>query len=373
MQLCDKQIYEAMAKGDLLFVGADPKYPFKKDIQVQPASVDLRLGNRIMRFKTDIKSFDIKNIIDIKSNLTVQIVDDGEAIRIGPNEVLFAQIYEQISIPNYLSARIEGRSRVARLGLSVHCTGDYINPGFAGAMPLQIINHNFFPIVLYPYIGICQMILYELSEVPLVSYLERSSLPYNTYYNETNPSPSILSHNTLEGTNETSIVEMRIRQLIENYYNTIESEIKGKKSLHQKERKTAIDEATSSNYNNLFIGGPFSMGDQYIAKQVGIQGKEAGSHGTIVQNYHEYQISDTVVQQMLSELERIKEYLLNNYSDNEHYIMVGNVSSASKSLTERKNNEAMEFLKKAGKSLFDIAKSIGCAVVARYLGNFLGL
>ena len=115
------------------------------------------------------------------------------------------------------------------------------------------------------------------------------------------------------------------------------------------------------------------MGDQYIAKQVGIQGKEAGSHGTIVQNYHEYQISDTDVQQMLSELERIKEYLLNNYSDNEHYIMVGNVSSASKSLTERKNNEAMEFLKKAGKSLFDIAKSIGCAVVARYLGNFLGL
>lgn len=272
-----------------------------------------------------------------------------------------------------MSARIEGRSRVARLGLTVHCTGDYINPGFAGAMPLQIINHNFFPIVLYPYIGICQMILYELSEVPLVSYLERSSLPYNTYYNETNPSPSILSHNTLEGTHETSIVETRIRQLIENYYNTIDTEIKGKKSLRQSERKLAIDEATLSNYNNLVIGGQFLMGDQYIAKQAGIQGKEAGSYATITQYYHEYQISDTDVQQMLSELERIKKYLLNNFSDNEHYIIVGNVSSASKSLTEHKNNEAIEFLKKAGKSLFDIAKSIGCTVVARHLGNLLGL
>lgn len=373
MQLCDKQIYEAMAKGDLLFVGANPKYPFKKDVQVQPASVDLRLGNRIMKFKNDIDSFDIKNIEDIKKNLTVQLVDDGEVIEVGPNEILFAQIYEQIAIPNYLSARIEGRSRVARLGLSVHCTGDYINPGFAGAMPLQIINHNFFPIVLYPYIGICQMILYELSEVPLVSYLDRSSLPYNTYYNETNPSPSILSSNTLEGTHETSIVEMRIRQLIENYYNTIEVEIKGKKSLHQRERKSAIEEATSSNFNNLFIGGQFSMGDQYTARQVGIQGKEAGSHANITQYYHEYQINDADVQQMLLELERIKEHLLSNFSDNEHYIIVGNVSSAAKLLTEHKNNEAMDFLKKCGKTLFDIAKSISCAVVARHLGNLLGL
>ena len=51
MQLNDKDIYRAMVNGDLLFVGADPKYPFVKDKQVQPASVDLRLGNRIIRFK----------------------------------------------------------------------------------------------------------------------------------------------------------------------------------------------------------------------------------------------------------------------------------------------------------------------------------
>ena len=382
MQLCDKQIYEAMAKGDLLFAGANSKYPFKKDVQVQPASVDLRLGNRIMRFKDDVKSFDIKNIQEIMAYLTVQYVNEGEPIEVGPNQVLFAQIYEQISIPNYLSARIEGRSRVARLGLSVHCTGDYINPGFAGAMPLQIINHNFFPIVLYPYIGICQMILYELSAVPLVSYLESSSLPYNTYYNERNPSPSILSGDTQEASLENDIVEMRIRQLIENYYDTIEAEVKdsSRQSLaaigrqqFPRERELAIDEATLNNYKNLIIGGQVSVGDQYLAKQVGTQGKNAGSHAVITQYYQESQINDSDVQQMLRELEQIKSYLRDNYSDDEHYIIIGNVSSASKSLKERKNGEAIDFLKKCGKTLYDIAKSIGCAVVARYLGNILGL
>lgn len=377
MQLCDKQIYEAMAKGDLLFVGANSKYPFKRDIQVQPASVDLRLGNRIMRFKDGIDSFDINNIKEIKSHLSVQYVNEGEAIQIGPSEIIFAQIYEQISIPNYLSARIEGRSRVARLGISVHCTGDYINPGFAGAMPLQLINHNYFPVILYPYIGICQMILYELSEVPLVSYLERSSLPYNTYYNETNPSPSILSINASDESPEKSIVEMRIRQLIENYYDTLEAEVKGStnnKGKRQKRTiKSVIDEATSSNYQNLFIGGQISVGEQYNAKQAGIQGPGAGSHATITQYYQEAQVFDADIPQLLRELEHIKGHLRDNYSDDDHYIIIGNISSASKLLKEHKNDQAMEFLKKCGRALYDIAKSIGCSVVARYLSNVIGL
>lgn len=376
MQLCDKQIYEAMAKGDLLFVGANSKYPFKKDIQVQPASVDLRLGNRIMRFKDSIASFDINNIKDIKTHLSVQYVNEGEPIRIGPNEVIFAQIYEQISIPNYLSARIEGRSRVARLGISVHCTGDYINPGFAGAMPLQLINHNPFPVILYPYIDICQMILYELSGVPLISYLERSSLPYNTYYNETNPSPSILSTNVSDDSLENSIVAMRIRKLIENYYDTLEAEVKSNvknSNRYQGPIMSVIDEATFSNYQNLFIGGQIAVGDRYIAKQAGIQGPGAGSHATITQYYQEPQVQNTDIPQLLSELDIIKQHLRDNFSDDDHYIIIGNVSSASKLLKENKNDQAMEFLKKSGKALYGIAKNIGCSVVARYLGNAIGL
>lgn len=377
MQLSDKDIYKAIVKGDLLFVGVNPKYPFVKEKQVQPASVDLRLGNRIIRFKENIENFDIKNIKEIDKYLDVQYINEGEAIEVKPNEILFAQIYEQISIPDYLSARVEGRSRVARLGISVHCTGDYINPGFAGAMPLQIINHNYFPVVLYPYISICQMILYRLSDEPLVSYLQRSVLPYNTYYNETNPSPSILSGNpeeSMQGSN--TILEKRIGDLIENYYNTIEKEkdfemqqkiSKCKKKDMQINKQALIEEATILNLGGL------AMGDQYFAKMAGVQGKNAGSHATITQYYNENEWSEVDINNMLTDLEKIKQYIKSNYTDEEHDIIVGDISSASRALKSNNKEEAGNILKRCGHVLYDIAKSIGCAVVARYLGNILGL
>jgi len=377
MQLSDKDIYKAMVKGDLLFVGVNPKYPFVKEKQVQPASVDLRLGNRIIRFKENIQNFDIKNIKEIDKYLDVQYINEGEVIEVKPNEILFAQIYEQISIPDYMSARVEGRSRVARLGISVHCTGDYINPGFAGAMPLQIINHNYFPVVLYPYISICQMILYRLSDEPLVSYLQRSVLPYNTYYNETNPSPSILSGNpeeSMQGSN--TILEKRIGDLIENYYNTIEKEkdfemqqkiSKCKKKDMQINKQALIEEATILNLGGL------AMGDQYFAKMAGVQGKNAGSHATITQYYNENEWSEVDINNMLTDLEKIKQYIKSNYTDEEHDIIVGDISSASRALKSNNKEEAGNILKRCGHVLYDIAKSIGCAVVARYLGNILGL
>lgn len=377
MQLNDKDIYRAMVNGDLLFVGANPKYPFVKDKQVQPASVDLRLGNRIIRFKEDIERFDIKDIKDIEKYLSIQYISEGEAIEARPNEILFAQIYEQIAIPDYLSARVEGRSRVARLGISIHCTGDYINPGFAGAMPLQIINHNHFPIILYPYISICQMFLYKLTDEPLVPYMQRSNLPYNTYYNETNPSPSILSADPEEGIRDNiTILEQKIRDLVENYYNTIEKEknyelkqkiSKKKKKAEQKNKQSVIKEATVLNLGGL------SMGDQYYANQVGVQGKKAGNHAVIHQTTNRNDWNEINIDEMLVDLEKVKKYIKENFADDEHDIIVGNVSSATLALKSDNKEEAGNLLKKCGRVLYDIAKSIGCAVIARYLGNVLGL
>lgn len=377
MQLNDKDIYRAMANGDLIFAGVNPTYPFIKETQVQPASVDLRLGNRIIRFKEDVEKFDIRNIKEIEQYLSVQYVEDGQSIEVKPNEILFAQIYEQIAIPNYLSARVEGRSRVARLGISVHCTGDYINPGFAGAMPLQIINHNFFTVVLYPYISICQMILYRLSDEPLVSYLERSVLPYNTYYNETNPSPSNLSKSPQEGImGNGTILEKKIRDLIENYYNTVEKErefriqqsFEKKKNKEVKKKQQAlINEATFVNYGGL------SMGDQYSAKQVGAQGKNAGSHATITQNYYERDWNEVDVDEMLNELDKLRTYIKNNYKEEEYDILVGNISSASKALKSDDKTEAASLLKKCGHALYEISKNIGCSIVEKFLGNIPGI
>lgn len=170
-----------MVCGELLFVGPDPRFPFRKDQQVQPASVDLRLGPKIMWFKDNVETFDTKDILNANSLYEEKYFDIDEAIIIAPHQIVFGEIYERICIPDYLSARIRGRNRISRLGVSVHCTGDYINPGFIGEMPLQIVNHNSFPVKIYPFVGICQMVLYKLSDSPLVSYRERLPLASNPY------------------------------------------------------------------------------------------------------------------------------------------------------------------------------------------------
>lgn len=215
MQLCDKEIYKEMARGELLFVGPDPNFPFKKDLQVQPASVDLRLGSKIMRFKDNILVFDTKDIMGASSYYAEKHFNDDEPIEMGPHETIFGEIYEQICIPDHLSARVRGRNRIARLGVSVHCTGDYINPGFVGTMPLQIINHNNFSVILYPHIEICQMVLYHLSDVPLVSYRERLDVASSTYFNGVFSNPA--SYNT-QATIKNSIAACRIRRMVEDYY-----------------------------------------------------------------------------------------------------------------------------------------------------------
>lgn len=76
---------------------------------------------------------------------------------------------------------------------------------------------------------------------------------------------------------------------------------------------------------------------------------------------------------MLAELDAIKKYIKENFADDEHDIMVGNISSATVALKSDDKGEAGNLLKKCGHALFEIAKSIGCSVLARYLANILGL
>jgi deoxycytidine triphosphate deaminase len=185
----DKDIHLLLKKGELVILGTDPAHPFIAVDQVQPCSIDLRLGNRFLRFKPGIEQFDIKDISTVSTLMEEEIVAYQERISLAPNGILFGQIYEQLRLPPKCCGYIEGRSRFARLGLSVHVTGGFINPEFEGAMPLQIVNNNSFPIVIYPYITICQLLLYELSTVPLIPYPRRSN---NPYHRESKASPSII-------------------------------------------------------------------------------------------------------------------------------------------------------------------------------------
>ena len=206
MRLSDKEIIEQINHAELVIVGPNKKYPFVIN-QIQPCSIDLRLDNKFYKFKDGVSEFDISDIENVKNYFSYFEVNPTEKITLQPNEVLFGQIYEQLRIPSNCSGMIEGRSRFARLGLSVHATGGFINPEFEGAMPLQIINNNKIPITIYPFINICQLILIKLTSSPKVPYPKRTNNPYHK--------EKIASLSVLNRDNEISSTDF-IHQDIEN-------------------------------------------------------------------------------------------------------------------------------------------------------------
>ncbi len=222
MRLSDRDIHKEIEEGELVIVGTLPKFPFNKVKQVQPSSIDLRLDNKFFKFKKEISEFNIKNLKKVNDYIYVFNVDEGEPITLQPHEILFGQIYEQLRLPSDCSGMIEGRSRFARLGLSVHATGGFINPEFEGAMPLQIINNNDIPITIYPYINICQLILVRLTSKPIIPYPQRSD---NPYHKEKIASPSVSHKDPALGYNEGNLPNLNVeieRRLIEKYLKEME-------------------------------------------------------------------------------------------------------------------------------------------------------
>ncbi|MDE1874826.1 MAG: dCTP deaminase [Patescibacteria group bacterium] len=225
MILSDRDIHESLKRGELLVVAPNNNYPFDPATQVQPASIDLRLDNRFSKFPADISLIDLRKLEEINKQLCIFYANEAEPILLEPHEVLFAQIYEQIAIPGNTVGRIVGRSRFARLGLSITSTGDFLNPEFEGAMPLQLVNHGSLPIVIYPYISICQLILTRTQSDVLIPYSKRGDTPYN---HEVHASPSVLHRDpVLTGDKATApLQEQRQRTLVSRYLEERRTDLK---------------------------------------------------------------------------------------------------------------------------------------------------
>ena len=123
---------------------------------VQPASVDLRLGDSFRVFHNHrVTAIDLR---EPPTNLTEEVVlgpDDPFAIH--PGEFVLGRTLEHVRIPDDVVARIEGKSSLGRLGLIVHATAGFVDPGFTGTLTLEITNFNSVPIVLRPGLPIAQL------------------------------------------------------------------------------------------------------------------------------------------------------------------------------------------------------------------------
>lgn len=127
---------------------------------VQPSSYDLTLGTEFKQkiLPNDevagIKCIDPHKPVGMEKHM---VFDDGYFL-LYPNTPVLATTEEYISLPHYISAKVEGRSSWGRLFVTMHQTAGYIDPGFKGQVTLEIINLNDVPIKLYPGDKICQIV-----------------------------------------------------------------------------------------------------------------------------------------------------------------------------------------------------------------------
>jgi dCTP deaminase len=147
--LSDGTIRRLVAEGHVLIDPWD-------EAMVQPASVDLRLGTSFRVFHNHrITAIDLA---EPPRNLTELVeVEDDESFVIHPGEFVLGRTQEHVELPDDIVARIEGKSSLGRLGLIVHATAGFVDPGFKGTLTLEITNLTRVPIILWPGKPIAQL------------------------------------------------------------------------------------------------------------------------------------------------------------------------------------------------------------------------
>jgi dCTP deaminase len=130
---------------------------------VQPASVDLRLGDTFRVFNNHrVTSIDLR---ELPENLTEEVrVEEDDSFVIHPGEFCLGRTLEWVELPDDIVARIEGKSSLGRLGLIVHATAGFCDPGWKGTLTLELNNLTRVPIKLYPGLLIAQLSFMTLDQ-----------------------------------------------------------------------------------------------------------------------------------------------------------------------------------------------------------------
>ena len=155
MVLSDRSIKEELAKGRIVISPLNPD-------DIQPASVDLHLDGRGLVFANSRRPY-----IDVKEGLEdltqmVEIQDESPFI-LHPGEFVLGSTLENIELPDDLVARLEGKSSLGRIGLVMHSTAGFVDPGWKGHLTLELSNLARLPITLYKGMKIGQISYLKLT------------------------------------------------------------------------------------------------------------------------------------------------------------------------------------------------------------------
>ena len=155
MLLSDRDLNAELASGRIRL---DPS----SEDMVQPSSIDVRIDRYFRLF--DNHKYPVIDPAEDQPELTRLIeVDPEEGFILHPGEFVLGSTFEQVTLPDDIAARLEGKSSLGRLGLMTHSTAGFIDPGFTGHVTLELSNVATLPIRLWPGMKIGQLCFFQLS------------------------------------------------------------------------------------------------------------------------------------------------------------------------------------------------------------------
>jgi dCTP deaminase len=159
MILSDGDILRRLAEGDLVVEPLDDP-----DLQVQPASVDLRLGREFLEFQhANIPCIHPDSEQEVEDYVEETVVDEGGEFILHPGDFVLGTTLERVEIPPDIIAHVQGRSSMGRLAVVIHATAGIIDPGYRGQITLELSNLGTAPVALTPGMRISQVIFTELA------------------------------------------------------------------------------------------------------------------------------------------------------------------------------------------------------------------
>jgi len=155
MQLSDQDILNSLSSGDIIIKDFDLK-------RLQPASYDVLLGYDFIVFDSyKMECIDPKNPSN-EHVKKIKLKTAGDYFVLHPGQFALGVTKDYLGVSEKLSCQVMGKSSLARLGLIIHTTAGFIDPGNQLNVTLEFVNVNTLPIRLYPEMKIAQLAFYEL-------------------------------------------------------------------------------------------------------------------------------------------------------------------------------------------------------------------
>ncbi|MCC6704941.1 MAG: dCTP deaminase [Thermomicrobiales bacterium] len=186
MVLSDRDILQALETGRIKITPAPDL-----SRQLGSVSVDFRLGTTFMVFEHSRHSFiDPRHPQSIGEAMRTIEVSEDEPFIMQPGDFALANTIESLELPPDLLGRMEGRSSIARLGITVHSTAAVFEPGWIGTATMELSNLGRMAVALYPGMRICAFSFQQVSSPVLTPYRDKIG---NKYAGQMTPRASRLS------------------------------------------------------------------------------------------------------------------------------------------------------------------------------------